>query len=140
MRKLLVPFDGSACALRALQYAITMVKEGFAGDLELLHVGDPVPLGVHGMMTHDQIQQREADEAGRVLKPARDVLDQAGISYQCRLRIGTAATEIVRHAQECACAGIVMGSRGMGPVAGLMVGSVATRVISSAEVPVTVVK
>lgn len=140
MRKLLVPFDGSQCALRALQYAVTLAKEGFASDLEILYVGDPMPLGVHGALTQDEIHQREADDAGKMLKPARDVLESAGVPYQCRSRTGTVASEIARHAQACGCAGIVMGSRGMSPVVGLMVGSVATRVIALADVPVTVVK
>ena len=140
MRKLVVPFDGSQSALRALQHAITLAKEGFASDLELLHVGDPMPFGVHGAMTQEEIHHREADEAGKILKPARDMLDDAGVPYQCRSRIGTAANEIAKHAQECGCEGIVMGSRGMSPMIGLMVGSVATRVIALAEVPVTVVK
>lgn len=140
MRRLVVPFDGSQCALGALRYAISLVKEGFASDLELLHVGDPVPIGVHGAMTQDEVHHREADEAGRILKPAREMLDSAGVPYQCRSRIGTPANEIIKHAQECGCAGIVMGSRGMSPMVGLMVGSVATRVIAHAEVPVTVVK
>lgn len=140
MRKLLVPFDGSQSALHALRHAITLAKEGFATDLELLYVGDPMPLGVHGALTQDEIHHREADDAGRILKPARDVLDSAGVPYQCRFRIGTAASEIARHAQDCGCAGIVMGSRGMSPIIGLMVGSVASRVIGLANVPVTVVK
>lgn len=140
MRKLLVPFDGSQSALHALRHTIPLAKEGFASDLELLYVGDPMPLGVHGALTQDEIHHREADDAGRILKPARDTLDSDGIPYQCHSRTGTPASEIVRHAQECGCSGIVMGSRGMTPIVGLMVGSVAMRVIALADVPVTVVK
>lgn len=140
MRKLLVPFDGSQSALRALQHAIALAKEGYASDLEVLHIGEPMPLGVHGVLTQEEIRQREAAEADRIFQPARVLLNDAGVTYQCRSRIGSAANEISKHAQECACSGIVMGSRGMSPLLGIMVGSVTTRVIALAEVPVTVVK
>jgi nucleotide-binding universal stress UspA family protein len=38
------------------------------------------------------------------------------------------------------CDAIVMGTRGMGAVSGLVLGSVATKVIHLADVPVTLVK
>lgn len=140
MRTLLVPFDGSESAMRALQYAMTMVDEGFATELEVLHVGDPMPIGTHGVMTHEEIQHREAEEARRVLHPARKVLEEAKLTYQVRSRVGSAANEIARHAKDCKCDGIVMGTRGMGPFVSAMMGSVATRVVNLADVPVTLVK
>lgn len=140
MRTLLVPFDGSESAMHALQYAMTLVQAKFAAELELLHVGDPMPIGTHGTMTHDEIQQREADESGRVLHPARKILDEAKLAYQVRSRVGSAANEIARHARESKCDGIVMGTRGMGAIANAMMGSVATRVVSLVDVPVTLVK
>jgi nucleotide-binding universal stress UspA family protein len=43
-------------------------------------------------------------------------------------------------AEEQRVDGIVMGTRGLGPVKGLVLGSVANKVIHLAEVPVTLVK
>lgn len=140
MRTLLVPFDGSEGAVHALQYAMILAQEGFATKLEILHVGNPMPIGTHGAMTHEEVQHREADESGRILLPARKLLDEAKLTYQVRSRIGSAANEIAKYAEESQCDGIVMGTRGMGAIANALMGSVASRVVSFVNVPVTLVK
>ena len=54
--------------------------------------------------------------------------------------IGDPAAEIVAFANKQRCTGIVMGNRGQHPVAGLLLGSVATKVVHLAKCPVTIVK
>ena len=56
------------------------------------------------------------------------------------LVIGDPATAIVKLARRLNCDLIVMGTRGMGKVAGLVLGSVATKVVHLADAPVTLVK
>ena len=51
-----------------------------------------------------------------------------------------AATTIARRADSLQCEGIVMGTRGMGAIANLLLGSVAAKVVHLANVPVTLVK
>ncbi|MEC4723125.1 universal stress protein [Noviherbaspirillum sp. CPCC 100848] len=140
MRRLLIPFDGSDSSLHALQYAIDLARDKFVHELEVLHVGNPMPIGTHGMMTHEEIAHREANEAGRILQPARALLEAAGISYQVRSRTGTPANEIAKQVKEGDCDGIVMGTRGLGSIASMMMGSVASRIVATVDVPVTLVK
>jgi nucleotide-binding universal stress UspA family protein len=54
--------------------------------------------------------------------------------------IGEAAHAIADYAREHGGTLIVMGSRGLGSVAGILLGSVTTRVIHLTELPVLVIK
>lgn len=140
MQKILIPFDGSPNSLRAVRYAATAVQEKPTLELELLHVLDPMSLRSHATLTNIEINDLYASEADQVLQPARQILDQAGIPYQARYRVGAAASEIAAQVRETGCDGVVMGTRGMGPIANVMIGSVATRVVHLVEVPVILIK
>ena len=56
------------------------------------------------------------------------------------LLLGAPAEAIVRLAREQRCHKIVMGTRRLGSVAGLVLGSVASQVLRFAAVPVTLVR
>lgn len=71
---------------------------------------------------------------------ARKLLDAAGVKYQHRIGVGDAAETIAAYAKEKGCDQIVMGTRGMGSVSNLLLGSVATQVIHLSPVPVLLVK
>ncbi|UUZ73771.1 universal stress protein [Polaromonas sp. P1(28)-8] len=88
MQKILIPFDGSPNALRAVRYAATAVQEKSTLELELLHVLDPMSLRSHATLTNIEVNDLYASEADQVLQPARQILDQAGIPYQAHYRVG----------------------------------------------------
>lgn len=136
MKIILVPIDGSDNALRAVRHAAEMPGV----RLELLHVLDPMSLRSHANLTHSQIQDLYAKEADQVLQPARQILDRAGISCHASFRVGQVASEIAAQVHEAGCDGVVMGTRGMGPISTVVIGSVATRVVHLVEVPVTLIK
>lgn len=138
MRKILVPYDGSPSATHALQHAIGMARGGDV-HIELLNVQTPLPLGSLAL-SPDEIRQVQAGEAGKVLAPARAILDACGVPYLAQSRVGSPPSEIARHCEEHACEAVVMGTRGLGPLSSVMAGSVATRVIHLVDVPVTLVK
>jgi len=140
MRKSLIPFDGSDNALRAVQYVISLAEELPGLQVELLYVMDPVPFKLYAGLSDEGIRRMQVDEADRVVQPARQLLDAAKIPYRAHFRIGPPANEIALHLHEMHCDGIVMGTRGMSPMAALMIGSVATRTIHLVDVPVTLVK
>jgi len=140
MRKILLPCDGSENALRAVRYAASVVKERPDAQLELLYVDDPVPLGLHAALSAQELARGQADEAIHILHPAMKILDAEGVRYQMRWRTGSPAAEIARHARENECESIIMGTRGLGPIASVVIGSVATKTVHLADVPVTLVK
>ena len=140
MRTILIPFDGSDYALRAVRYAASLAKELFDVRLELLNVQDPLPQKVHDALSEQEIARWRASEADIILQPARQILDAEEVQYQVRSRVGSPANEITRHVHESQCDAIIMGTRGLGPVANLMIGSVANKVIHLVAVPVTLIK
>ena len=140
MRKILIPCDGSDNALRAVRYAASLAKELFDVQLELLNVQDPLPQKVHAALSEQEIAHWQAGEADLILQPARQILDTEEVQYQVRSRVGSPANEIARHVHETQCDAIIMGTRGLGPIANLVIGSVATKVIHLVEVPVTLIK
>ena len=132
--KLLVPMDGSSSALRALKWA---AKTPGATVL-VLNVQPALPSS--RFVTKEMIgehQRRCADEA---LAPARALIERAKLDVRTHTAIGEPALQIVAFAKKHRCGSIVMGSRGHGRITGLVLGSVAAKVIHLASCPVTIVK
>ena len=80
------------------------------------------------------------DEGIAALKIAREKLDAAGIKNAFHIGVGDPAEVIVQYAEDKQCEQIVMGTRGLGTVSNLVLGSVATKAIHLAKVPVLLVK
>jgi nucleotide-binding universal stress UspA family protein len=91
-------------------------------------------------LSQEQLDGFYHDEGERVLKPARDLAQASGVAVHAKIAVGELAPCIVRYAREQRCDLIVMGTRGMGSVANMLLGSVATKVIHLAECPVLLVK
>jgi len=140
MRKILVPVDGSESACNAARYAAMLAGDNPSIQLDLLNVQEPLATRSHAFMSHQEIKSIQAAEAQRVLQPVMTMLDEAGVPYRTEWCSGDVAPAIAAHAREIGCEAIVMGTRGMGAVANLVVGSVALKVVHLVDVPVTLVK
>lgn len=141
MNKILIPCDGSDSALRAVRHAAKGLGGGSPPSLELLHVIEPMTAATlsEAFAAHS-LDERFPPQAAHALQPAIAVLDAAGVPYTLHCRFGDPASEIAAHAREAACDAIVMGTHGRGPLASLVIGSVAMRVVQQVDVPVTLVK
>ena len=142
MKKILLPVDGSENALRTTQVAIGLVKASAEPvELHLLNVQLPILSGdVKMFVGQDTINAYYHDEGVKALASARAALDEAGVHYVFHIGVGQVAETIAAYAREQGCGQIVMGSRGLGSVAGMLLGSVATKVMHLVDVPVTLVK
>lgn len=143
MLKLLVPVDGSEHSNRTITHLLENMnwyKDG--AEVHLLNVQRPMPYGqrVSSVIGHDKINQYHHDEGMAALKTAMHKLDAANVKYHHHIGVGDEAETIVKYAREKGCDQIFMGTRGMGSVSNLLLGSVATKVIHLAEVPVVLVK
>ncbi len=140
--KILLPVDGSECSLRAVDHLITHV--GWFRDvpeIHLLHVHAPIPIGrVQAHVGKETLHAYYSEEAQEHLDAAQKKLNAAGRFHTTHIHVGQPAEVISRLADELACDLIVMGSHGWGGVAGLVMGSVASRVLHLAPCPVLLVK
>lgn len=139
MFRVLVMTDGSENSLRAVKFLIgkaALYSEPC--ELHLLNVQPPFPGTVRGV--HEQAQQLHQSEGQEALASARKLLDDAGLKYTDHIGVGEVSEVIAHYVREKRIEQIVMGTHGRGAVAGLLLGSVATKVISSTEVPVLLVK
>jgi nucleotide-binding universal stress UspA family protein len=143
MKKVLVPIDGSATSLRALDILMqkrTLYRVPAELEIHLLNVQHPVSGDVGAFVDHDQIKRYYREQSLETLQPARDRLDKAGIPYIFHIGVGDPGEVIALYAKEKGCDQIVMGTRGRGELAGLLLGSVAWKVMHLAEVPILLVK
>lgn len=142
IHKLLVPFDSSDSATRALQYAIRLAKENGAMELVIVHAHEP-PI-VYGeisvYMTEEKASQLLRQHSEDVLRSAIEMASKAGVSFVSEILTGDIPKSIVECAERHECDGIVMGTRGMSAIGNLVMGSIATKVIHVTTLPVTLVK
>ena len=141
--KVLTPVDGSPASLRAVDFALEMLSREPGGSLVLLNVqnaGDVDPFGVAAMAPPDWFQDVASKASTNALNSALGKCKAANISFKPIARTGQVAKTIAEVAREEGVNQIVMGTRGLGGIQGLLLGSVATQVIHLAEVPVTLIK
>lgn len=142
MKRVLVPCDGSENALRAVGYAArTAGQSRHPIEVVLLHVLDPMTFrSPAAALAPNELMRLRPAQAERVLGPARAILDDAGVPYRECCRVGQPASEIAAVLHDEHYDGVIMGTRGLGAFARLMVGSVASRVVNLVDVPVTLIK
>jgi len=135
--------DGSKPALRALKYAINLVAalRSPANSITLISVHDDVGLRhakayVGGEAVADYLRAISEKE----LKTARSLLDKAAISHDMVIKTGHVAVEITQLAKAGRYDMIAMGSKGRSAITDLLLGSVAQRVVTTADRPVLIIK
>lgn len=141
MLKILLPVDGSENSSKTVADFIQLLdwyKE--EPEFHLLNVQYPLDGNVSLFINQTDIKQYHQEEALKSLQNTRDLLDQAGISYQYHIIVGDPAEMIVRFATEKQYDQIIMGPRGNGGVKGLLLGSVTNKVMQLSNIPVLLVK
>lgn len=142
MQNVLVPFDGSESAKRALQYLVEFSKVYPDMLVHVLNVQrEPNLYGnyVQASML-DSLRASALAEAQRITAEAAQVLKAASIRHETHEAVGEIVGRIGAAVKEYGCTAVVMGTRGMGSLGNLVMGSVATRVVHDVDVPVLLVK
>lgn len=135
---ILVPVDGSDPAEKALNYALNLAEIHDA-KVELMTVVDEVKMAPDWAREYSE-KLREQDEDVLTSTFSKAVKEKPNIKISKCLAEGYASEEILKCAEKGHHDLIVMGSRGMGLVRGLVLGSVSSRVVNQAEIPVLIVK
>jgi nucleotide-binding universal stress UspA family protein len=134
---IVLAYDGSEYSQRALQRA-KAIAERFEATLWLVHVFRN-PSDLLGYTDYEKLFAKRKSAAQAVLDDARQQLGRTTFKVQEKLQDGLETESILKVAENCKADLIVMGTRGLGTVKGLLVGSVSRKVIHYAECPVMVV-
>ena len=137
--RILVPVDGSASALRALEHAGTR-KRRAASETAIIVLNVQAPLPPSRYVTRSMIKDHDSRMAVEALRSARSTARRLKLDARFYVRKGDPATTVSRFAKAMGCGEIIMGTRGRGRTAIFVLGSVALRVVQQAEAPVTLVK
>ena len=142
MLKVLLPVDGSKSAARATKALVkTLGWYKSSPQIDLLAVHLPVPrLPNMGFVVSKQMLERYyAEESAAMLAPSKKILDAAKVKYTIHTAVGSIAETIIDQAKQYDSDMICMGTRGMTALASMVVGSVATRVLHLADIPVLLI-
>jgi nucleotide-binding universal stress UspA family protein len=127
----LVPFDRSAAARCALDYAVNWAKAR-GGRIHLLNVQSrPRDEAV--------FYQSARAEGDRILAAAKAHLDHENIEHSCEVRFGHVASVIADSAVRARCSLIVIGARSRPAFARFFSASVSSEVVRLSPVEVAVV-
>nr|PZN65394.1 MAG: universal stress protein [Pseudomonadota bacterium] len=135
----LVPVDGSPGSLRALAVACQRVKASRSGGrVVALNAQQPMPPNRFAPVA--DIRDHHERMAAEVFRKVDRVARREGVPVIRQMVVGLPAEVILREARRTRAAEIVMGTRGLGKLGGLLLGSVAMKVVQLADVPVTLVR
>lgn len=140
--RILVPVDGSDSANRAVRHVIDLARDGESLEVHVLNVQPNLRAHARAgtVMTQQMIDDYLREESEAAMQVAKERLDEAGIAHEAFLAFGHIAPAIAEHVARHGCEAIVMGTRGTGPATSLVLGTVAPKVVSLVDVPVTLVK
>ncbi|WP_293604455.1 universal stress protein [Polaromonas sp. UBA4122] len=146
MLKILIAVDGSEHSNRAIEAVEKMARSspGLEAILVCVRTGailEPLFSGDYTVATVQKLDADQENQQATVLNSAMDHAKAQGLKISESVRTyGVIANEIVRIAKERQVDQIAMGTRGMGAVGSLLLGSVAQRVLHQSDVPVLLVK
>ncbi len=141
--KLLVSIDGSPASFRALSLAIRLAKSLPDSSLVVANVQNVATIGLieaGAVLPPGVEEQEEVRVANQTLQDALTACEKAGVTCTSRGEGGQIAETIVRIAREEQVDQIIMGTRGLGAVRSLVLGSVSTQVLHLSDLPVTLIK
>jgi nucleotide-binding universal stress UspA family protein len=132
--KIVVGYDGSDAAKRALERAITLA--GGDGRITVVaaaesHARSGITQGAH--LDPSEIERRRKD-----LEEAKAVLAERGIDGETLEAQGDPGDVIVNNSKDADL--VIVGSRGLNPLQRLLLGSVSSKVVHRAEGDVLVVR
>jgi nucleotide-binding universal stress UspA family protein len=139
--KILLAVDGSKYTKKMLAYLATH-GELFSAThtYSLFNVQAALPMHVQNVLGKENIKKYQAEEAEKVLAPALKFLLRHGIQASSSWKVGHAGEQIAKACADKHFDLLVMGSHGLGALANMVMGSVATQVLAHSQVPVLLVR
>jgi len=143
-KKILVPFDNSKQAFSAAQHAVKLAMVSKA-TVTILHVVQDIANypeeknKVRICFDRETILNEIKIKAQARLEQLKESLNHNDVKIDTAVVFGNPSREILKKAKIEGYDVIIMGSRGLGKIPGLLMGSVSNKVCSGATCPVIVI-
>lgn len=137
IKKILVPVDGSLGSDRAVAQAIS-IASSCGAKIFFLYVANINQLAINAYLS-DAILSA-VKKAGQVILDRAENMMSGDIEYETFSETGSPAVTILDFEERLGADLIVMGSRGLGLIKGVLLGSVSQYVVEQSKCPVLVVK
>jgi nucleotide-binding universal stress UspA family protein len=139
--RLLLPVDGSEPSLRAVDHAMALAQTLSApASIVLLNVQSRFSGDVQLFIGGDELHRYHEDEGRKQLAAAEARVAAAGLASESHIVIGAVVESIDLASEQYDCQAIVIGGRGLGGIAGVLLGSVANQLLQVARRPVILVR
>ena len=138
---ILLAVDGSAYTKKMLAYL--MAHEELLGtkhSYSVITVQPTLPARARAALGKSVVDKYYAEEAEKIIAPVAKFLARKGVEPQRIAKVGPVGETIAKVADEGKFDLLVMGSRGHGALATMVMGSVTTQVLARCEVPVLIVR
>ncbi len=137
----LVPVAGDAISLKPVHWIIAHRDDWKEPPtIHLLNVQPALPADVSRFINAGQIRDFHLEEGEKALAEAKRLLVAAGIEPRLHVAVGDSAETIVAFARDLGSELILLGTRGHTGLGGTLLGSVASRVVAHAPVPVLLIR
>jgi nucleotide-binding universal stress UspA family protein len=136
---ILLAVDGSEHGLHAARVAAELARAMKSERIRIVVCFDRIPSYLGDPNLQQAIDQRMS-QANEILQQAVDVVGKVPAEVHTELIEGDPAEAIIEVAKTRNSSVIVMGSRGLGRLAGLVLGSTSQKVVSHAPCPVLIVR
>jgi nucleotide-binding universal stress UspA family protein len=134
--KILLATDGSEDAAQATEAATDLAKKS-GSELHVVHVWHDVP----SPYAHKFVRGELKRQGQEILdEQVRKIEEAGGTVTRAHLREGRTSDEVIKLSEELAVGLLVVGSRGMGTVRRILMGSHSEEIVHRARVPVLVVR
>lgn len=137
VRSIVAAIDGSPHSAKVVAYATYLARQSQA-TVYLVHAYPPIPT-VLGDEQFYRLAGAEVERGQKLLAPYADAMRRSGVTVETEVLEGPAPRAILAVAEARHADLIVIGSRGLGAIRGLLLGSVSERVVRMATCPVLVV-
>jgi nucleotide-binding universal stress UspA family protein len=135
MQKIVVGYDGSEQAKRALDRAAALGRSGAR-----VTIVTGVAVGPHGPRSMGALDENELEGHRKLVEAARDHFKAQGIDAEAIEGEGDPADVIIEAAKSTGADLVVVGTRGLNAAQRLVLGSVSTKVVHEAPCDVLVVR
>ena len=137
IKNILIPVDGSDGSDKAVAQAVELAKI-YEAKLNFLYVANINQLAISQALSTAILEA--VTKAGKTILERAENMLPGGIEHENFLETGSPAAVILELEETLNADLIVMGSRGLGVVKGILLGSVSQYIIERSKCPVLVIK